>query len=110
MNESIEQLYVEALKVVMDREEVDVIFLQRHLRTGYALTMHLIDRMESAGAITERDAHGRREVVCIVCGGSGEVPTQEKVYPNDPGSPTADIGTGPCPKCRSKRTDEQDEE
>ncbi len=46
--------------------------------------------------------------VCTTCGGTGEVGVMEPVYPGEPH--TADIGTKPCPDCRSHQDDDSDEE
>ena len=43
--------------------------------------------------------------VCPTCGGTGEVSAMEQVYPGEPHM--ADIGTQPCPDCRSPK-DEDD--
>lgn len=44
--------------------------------------------------------------MCRTCKGTGEVPSMEAVYPNEPH--TADIGSAPCPSCRSSNKDEDD--
>ena len=38
--------------------------------------------------------------ICGTCGGSGEITTMERVYPNEPH--LAPIGSEPCPDCQIK--------
>lgn len=44
------------------------------------------------------------EEVCERCGGTGEVSVMEPVYAGEPHM--ADIGTAPCPECRSDSADD----
>lgn len=50
----------------------------------------------------------RFENECDECGGTGEVTTMEQVYANEPHM--APIGTRPCPKCRSKKEEEYNDQ
>jgi len=40
------------------------------------------------------------EKVCETCGGTGEITTMERVYPNEPHM--APVGTAPCPDCQRR--------
>lgn len=48
----------------------------------------------------------KEEEVCETCGGTGEVTTMERVYPNEPHE--APIGSAPCPDCSSREDDDYD--
>lgn len=50
-----------------------------------------------------------KELPCGVCRGSGEVRVDMPVY-QDAGSPTADIGSAPCPVCKRKVETEYEHE
>ena len=54
------------------------------------------------------DPETEEEEVCATCGGTGEVSAMERVYPGEPHM--ADVGSRPCPDCRSARDDEPDDQ
>ena len=47
-----EELYKEAVELVLTQRDCRVSFLQRKLSIGYALSAHLLDRMEEEGIVS----------------------------------------------------------
>lgn len=48
--------------------------------------------------LTDYDLEDEEEDVCETCGGTGEITTMERVYPNEPH--LAPVGSAPCPDCQ----------
>lgn len=48
--------------------------------------------------LTDFDLEDEEEDVCETCGGTGEITTMERVYPNEPH--LAPVGSAPCPDCQ----------
>lgn len=73
MNDAEDQLYTEAVKIVLQvkrGEAVSISSVQRKLRIGYNRAARLLEAMEQAGVISAMDATGTRKL--LVTGGDGQ--------------------------------------
>lgn len=60
--ESEDELFIEALKVIVNYDKASASLLQRRLRMGYARAARLLDEMEERGLISPKDGSNPREV------------------------------------------------
>ncbi|GGB48790.1 DNA translocase FtsK [Tistrella bauzanensis] len=58
-----DDLYDQALAVVLRERRASTSFIQRHLQIGYNRAARLIERMENEGVVSRADRTGRREVL-----------------------------------------------
>ena len=61
--ESGDDLYDQAVNIVLRERKASTSFLQRHLKIGYNRAASLIDRMEAEGVISSANHVGKREVL-----------------------------------------------
>ncbi len=67
------------------------------------------NEVQKLGLTAQDVKMNKEEQECPDCGGTGEVTTMEPVYPEDPGSPLAPIGTAKC-HCRIKEPEYDNQE
>jgi S-DNA-T family DNA segregation ATPase FtsK/SpoIIIE len=65
-----DQLYDQAVAVVLRDKKVSTSYIQRRLQIGYNKAASLIERMEKEGLISSSNATGKREI--LVPGASAE--------------------------------------
>ena len=58
-----EDIYNQAIKVVLDSKRPSISFVQRSLKIGYNRAANLIERMEKEGIVTPPNNQGKREVI-----------------------------------------------
>jgi len=58
-----DQLYDQAVEVVLKNRRASISLVQRHLRIGYNRSARLIEAMEKAGLVSGMDGRGTREVL-----------------------------------------------
>ena len=58
-----DELYVEAVRIVMEQGKASTSTLQRRLRIGYGRAARLLDMMEAGGLIGPPDGSKPREVL-----------------------------------------------
>ena len=58
-----DELYGEAVALVLRERRASTSFVQRHLQIGYNRAARIIETMESEGLISQADRVGRREVL-----------------------------------------------
>ena len=58
-----EQLYEQAVKIVVDEDKVSTSFIQRKLRIGYNRAADIIEKMEKQGIISKPNHVGKREIL-----------------------------------------------
>jgi len=58
-----DQLYDQAVEVVLKNRRASISLVQRHLRIGYNRSARLIEAMEKAGLVSAMDGRGGREVL-----------------------------------------------
>lgn len=58
-----DELFWEAVRVIVENKKASVSFLQRKLRVGYARAARLMDLIEDRGIVTEADANKKREIL-----------------------------------------------
>jgi S-DNA-T family DNA segregation ATPase FtsK/SpoIIIE len=61
--ESDEQLYKQAIKVVMQDKKTSISYIQRKLRIGYNKAANFIEKMEKEGIISTADGTGKRFII-----------------------------------------------
>ena len=60
-----DELYAQAVRVVLENKKASISFLQRKLSIGYNRAAKMIEAMEIAGLVSEQNSSGNREV--LVC-------------------------------------------
>ena len=60
---SVKELYDEAVALVAREGKASTSFIQRHLQIGYNRAARIIERMETAGVVSQANRVGRREVL-----------------------------------------------
>jgi len=60
-----DELYIEAVKLVMSEKRASTSFIQRKLRIGYNRAAEIIEKMEKNNIVSEADKVGRREVLTL---------------------------------------------
>ena len=63
LNEETDELYVEAVKLVISEKQASTSFIQRRFRIGYNRAARIIERMEQDQIVSEANKLGRREVL-----------------------------------------------
>lgn len=58
-----DELYDQAVEIVLKSRRASISLVQRHLRIGYNRAARLIEAMENAGLVSEMDGRGGREVL-----------------------------------------------
>lgn len=58
-----DELYDQAVEIVLKNRRASISLVQRHLRIGYNRSARLIEAMEKAGLVSPMDARGSREVL-----------------------------------------------
>lgn len=58
-----DELFWEAIRVIVENQKASVSFLQRKLRVGYARAARLMDLIEERGMVSESDASKKREIL-----------------------------------------------
>ena len=58
-----DELYQEAVQIVVREQRASTSFVQRHLQIGYNRAARLIERMETEGIVSAPDRVGKREVL-----------------------------------------------
>ncbi len=58
-----DELFWEAIRVIVENKKASVSFLQRKLRVGYARAARLMDLIEERGMVSESDASKKREIL-----------------------------------------------
>ena len=58
-----DELFWEAVRVIVENKKASVSFLQRKLRVGYARAARLMDLIEERGIVSEADANKKREIL-----------------------------------------------
>jgi DNA segregation ATPase FtsK/SpoIIIE, S-DNA-T family len=62
-DEESDELYHEAVAIVLNEGKASTSFVQRRLQIGYNRAARLVERMESEGLVSKADRVGRREVL-----------------------------------------------
>ena len=60
-----DELYAQAVRVVLEHKKASISFLQRKLSIGYNRAAKMIEAMEIAGLVSEQNSSGNREI--LVC-------------------------------------------
>ena len=63
INETSDELYNEAVKIVKETRKTSISFLQRKLKIGYNRAANLIEAMEAKGILSEPQQNGNREIL-----------------------------------------------
>jgi len=58
-----DELFWEAVRVIVENQKASVSFLQRKLRVGYARAARLMDLIEERGIVSEADPNKKREIL-----------------------------------------------
>ena len=58
-----DDLYDQAVSLVMRERKVSISFIQRHLQIGYNRSARMVERMEADGIVSSADHTGKREVI-----------------------------------------------
>jgi S-DNA-T family DNA segregation ATPase FtsK/SpoIIIE len=58
-----DDLYDQAVALVMRERKVSISFIQRHLQIGYNRSARMVERMEGDGVVSAADHTGKREVI-----------------------------------------------
>ena len=64
-SEETDELYMEAVKLVMAEKRASTSFIQRKLRIGYNRAAEIIEKMEQNNIVSKADKVGRREVLTL---------------------------------------------
>ncbi len=64
-----DELYDQALTLIVSEGKASTSFIQRHLQIGYNRAARIIERMEKEGAVSKANRVGRREVLISSAGG-----------------------------------------
>ena len=62
-DEGDDELYEEAMKIVLDSRRASISHLQRRLKIGYNRAARLIETMEAQGVVSAMQSNGNREVL-----------------------------------------------
>ncbi len=71
-----DELFWDAVRVIVEYQKASVSFLQRKMRVGYARAARLMDLMEERGIVSESDANKKREILI-------DLEQLEKLYANN---------------------------
>ena len=62
-NNSEDELYQEAVKLVVREQKVSTSFIQRHFRIGYNRAATIVEKMEENNVISKPGRAGKREII-----------------------------------------------
>ena len=62
-NKNIDELYEQAVSIVLEKQKVSTSFIQRYLQIGYNRAARIVEKMEEEGIITEASSSGKRHVL-----------------------------------------------
>ena len=62
-SQNVDELYEQAVAIVIQQQKASTSFIQRHLQIGYNRAARIIEQMESEGIITEANHIGKRSVL-----------------------------------------------
>ncbi|MDP3119933.1 MAG: DNA translocase FtsK 4TM domain-containing protein [Sulfuricurvum sp.] len=62
-NEPIDELYDEAMNIILTEQKTSISYLQRRLQIGYNRSARLIEQLEQNGILTAPNSKGNREIV-----------------------------------------------
>ena len=60
---NVDELYNQAVSIVVQQQKASTSFVQRHLQIGYNRAARIIEQMEKEGIITEANHVGKRSVL-----------------------------------------------
>ena len=63
LNQEEDELYPEAVQLVISKKRASTSFIQRHFKIGYNRAANIIEKMEQNKIVSEADKLGRREVL-----------------------------------------------
>ena len=63
LNQEEDELYPEAVQLVISKKRASTSFIQRHFKIGYNRAANIIEKMEQNNIVTGADKLGRREVI-----------------------------------------------
>lgn len=63
INEMLDELYEQAIRIVLEAKQASVSLLQRRMRIGYTRAARLIDQMEARGIVGPYEGSKPREVL-----------------------------------------------
>lgn len=58
-----DELYHQAVSIIIQHQKASISFLQRHLQIGYNRAARIVEQMEKEGIITEANHAGKRSVL-----------------------------------------------
>ena len=62
-SKNIDELYEQAVSIVIQQQKVSTSYIQRYLQIGYNRAARIIEKMEKDGIISEANNSGKREVL-----------------------------------------------
>ena len=62
-SENIDELYSQAVSIVVQQQKASVSFIQRHLQIGYNRAARIVEQMEKEGIVSEANHVGKRNVL-----------------------------------------------
>jgi S-DNA-T family DNA segregation ATPase FtsK/SpoIIIE len=62
-NETIDELYDEAMNIIITEQKTSISYLQRRLQIGYNRSARLIEQLEQNGVLSSPNAKGNREII-----------------------------------------------
>lgn len=62
-NEPIDELYDEALNIILTEQKTSISYLQRRLQIGYNRSARLIEQLEQNGILSSPNSKGNREII-----------------------------------------------
>lgn len=68
-----DDLYDQALALVLREQKVSVSFIQRHLQIGYNRSARLVERMENEGVVSPANHVGKREILVTAASLYGKI-------------------------------------
>ena len=63
MSGEVDELYSEAVELVITKKKASTSLVQRHFQIGYNRAARIIEKMEENNIVSEADRIGRREVL-----------------------------------------------
>ena len=62
-NKNVDELYEQAVSIVLEKQKVSTSFVQRYLQIGYNRAARIVEKMEKDGLISEPNNAGKRDVL-----------------------------------------------
>ena len=62
-NKNVDELYEQAVSIVLEKQKVSTSFVQRYLQIGYNRAARIVEKMEKDGLISEANNAGKRDVL-----------------------------------------------